>query len=70
MLWLITNIVDILGDMFFFLPVLADSQTCSKCNDDVCTGNILGEVIAQQKLTSGYFGSYKPKGNALNNSNK
>ncbi|XP_017319797.1 von Willebrand factor A domain-containing protein 7 [Ictalurus punctatus] len=41
---------------------IADSETCSKCNDDVCTGNILGEVIAQQKLTSGYFGLYKPKG--------
>ncbi|XP_053478035.1 von Willebrand factor A domain-containing protein 7-like isoform X1 [Ictalurus furcatus] len=41
---------------------IADSETCSKCNDGVCIGNILGEVTAQQKLTSGYFGLFKPKG--------
>ncbi|KAI5107707.1 von Willebrand factor A domain-containing protein 7-like [Silurus meridionalis] len=41
---------------------IADSDTCRKCTDSVCVGNILEEVIAQQKLTSGYFGFSKPKG--------
>ncbi|KAF5897615.1 von Willebrand factor A domain-containing protein 7-like, partial [Clarias magur] len=34
---------------------LADSETCSRCESGLCQGNILDEVIAQQKLTSGYF---------------
>ncbi|KAM9476982.1 von Willebrand factor A domain-containing protein 7-like [Clarias gariepinus] len=41
---------------------IADSETCRNCNSDICTGNILEEVIARQKLTSGYFGLFKPKG--------
>ncbi|KAM9476981.1 von Willebrand factor A domain-containing protein 7-like [Clarias gariepinus] len=41
---------------------IADSETCRNCNSDVCTGNILDKVIAQQKLTSGYSGIFKPKG--------
>ncbi|KAB5581392.1 hypothetical protein PHYPO_G00175120 [Pangasianodon hypophthalmus] len=41
---------------------IADSKTCGICNGDVCVGNILDEVIAQQQLTSGYFGLFKPKG--------
>ncbi|KAK3573153.1 hypothetical protein QTP86_014102, partial [Hemibagrus guttatus] len=38
------------------------SETCRKCTDDICTGNILEDVISQQKLTTGYFGTYKPQG--------
>ncbi|KAF4090717.1 hypothetical protein AMELA_G00055270 [Ameiurus melas] len=41
---------------------IADSETCKPCNSNVCVGNILEPVIAQQKLTSGYFGFSKPKG--------
>ncbi|XP_058242002.1 von Willebrand factor A domain-containing protein 7-like [Hemibagrus wyckioides] len=41
---------------------IADSETCRKCNDDFCPGNILEDVITQQKLTTGYFGISKPKG--------
>ncbi|KAK3554502.1 hypothetical protein QTP70_024408 [Hemibagrus guttatus] len=41
---------------------IADSETCRKCTDDICTGNILEDVISQQKLTTGYFGTYKPQG--------
>ncbi|KAF5897617.1 von Willebrand factor A domain-containing protein 7-like, partial [Clarias magur] len=38
------------------------SETCRKCNSNDCTNNILEEIIANQKLTSGYFGFSKPKG--------
>ncbi|XP_026795878.3 von Willebrand factor A domain-containing protein 7-like [Pangasianodon hypophthalmus] len=48
---------------------IADSETCSKCVDDVCVGNILQEVITQQKLTSGYFGLSKPKGKCSHGGN-
>ncbi|XP_060782511.1 von Willebrand factor A domain-containing protein 7-like [Neoarius graeffei] len=41
---------------------IADSETCRPCNSDVCRGNILEDIINQQKLTSGYFGFSKPKG--------
>ncbi|XP_017319799.1 von Willebrand factor A domain-containing protein 7 [Ictalurus punctatus] len=41
---------------------ITDSETCRPCNSSICTGNILEQVIAQQKLTSGYFGLFKPKG--------
>ncbi|XP_060729093.1 von Willebrand factor A domain-containing protein 7-like [Tachysurus vachellii] len=41
---------------------IADSETCRKCPDDNCLGNILDDVIIQQKLTTGYFGNYKPQG--------
>ncbi|XP_053478034.1 von Willebrand factor A domain-containing protein 7-like [Ictalurus furcatus] len=41
---------------------IADSETCKPCNSNGCVGNILEPVIAQQKLTSGYFGFSKPKG--------
>ncbi|KAK3554501.1 hypothetical protein QTP70_024406, partial [Hemibagrus guttatus] len=45
-----------------FNRVLENSETCSKCTGDTCTGNILVEVTEKQKLTSGYFGWSKPKG--------
>ncbi|XP_026795889.3 von Willebrand factor A domain-containing protein 7-like [Pangasianodon hypophthalmus] len=41
---------------------IADSETCRPCTGKDCTGNILEEIIGQQKLTSGYFGFFKPKG--------
>ncbi|XP_053478045.1 von Willebrand factor A domain-containing protein 7-like [Ictalurus furcatus] len=41
---------------------IADSATCRPCNGKDCTGNILEEITAQKKLTSGYFGFSKPKG--------
>ncbi|KAM9477192.1 von Willebrand factor A domain-containing protein 7-like [Clarias gariepinus] len=41
---------------------IADSETCRKCNGKDCTNNILEEIMANQKLTSGYFGFSKPKG--------
>ncbi|XP_027023495.2 von Willebrand factor A domain-containing protein 7-like [Tachysurus fulvidraco] len=41
---------------------IADSDTCRKCTSSTCTANILEEVIEKQKLTSGYFGLFKPKG--------
>ncbi|XP_047667869.1 von Willebrand factor A domain-containing protein 7-like isoform X2 [Tachysurus fulvidraco] len=41
---------------------IADSKTCRKCTRKDCKDNILEEIIAQQKLTSGYFGFYRPTG--------
>ncbi|KAI4895400.1 hypothetical protein NFI96_022023, partial [Prochilodus magdalenae] len=34
---------------------IADSATCRSCAENSCMGNILEEIISQQKLTSGYF---------------
>ncbi|XP_046719939.1 von Willebrand factor A domain-containing protein 7-like [Silurus meridionalis] len=41
---------------------IADSETCRSCYGDACAGGILEEIIAKQKLTSGYFDWSKPKG--------
>ncbi|KAK2852310.1 hypothetical protein Q7C36_007511 [Tachysurus vachellii] len=41
---------------------IADSETCRKCTESICRGNILEDVIKKQKLTSAYFGWSKPKG--------
>ncbi|XP_066534386.1 uncharacterized protein [Hoplias malabaricus] len=44
---------------------IADSETCRSCVGNDCSNNILGYIITEKKLTSGYFNlfsSSKPKG--------
>ncbi|XP_034148968.1 von Willebrand factor A domain-containing protein 7-like isoform X2 [Esox lucius] len=39
-----------------------DTPTCQNCVGGVCQNNILENIIRDKKLTSGYFGIFKPKG--------
>ncbi|XP_067297251.1 von Willebrand factor A domain-containing protein 7-like [Pseudorasbora parva] len=39
-----------------------DRPTCRSCDNDICKGNILEDIIQERKLTSGYFGSSKKPG--------
>lgn len=43
--------------------------TCSNCDEDVCRGNILDDILRDDVLTSGYFGvtltATKPNGEKI-----